>query len=160
MSNISNFKDLTNRLVKDLRTNIDVDEEVDAQHYGVKGMKWGIRKSATSSGKSKISNLFKKKRSSEKKSNPNKTKAKSIKEMSDAELREKVNRKRLEDDYRRNFPEKVSIGKRFVNSTLKDVVLPGVREGAKQIVTEQFKKRGNDYVDRLFETTLIPAMKK
>ena len=86
-------------------------------HYGILGMKWGVRRSeaqlARARGKSKSSSEeesedYKKAHSS-----------KSIKSMSDAELRNRLNRLQMEQQYTRLNPGTVSKGKEAANKIMK-----------------------------------------
>lgn len=68
------------------------------------------------------------------------------KELSDDELRNKINRLRLENDYARVtaeynslHPKKVSAGKKFVNSMLKDVITPAAKNAGKQYLEKLIK---------------------
>lgn len=140
-------------------------------HYGILGMKWGIRRyqkrdgTLTNAGKRKYNKEMKKleeeekiiknkkrtqakldkleskrrsvselKKGSEKfYSNSNdKPKEKSVKSLSDAELREKVNRMQLEKQYNDLSPKQISLGKVFVNRVVKNVVAPAAEEIGKQ----------------------------
>ena len=111
-------------------------------HYGVLGMKWGIRRyrnkdgTLTSAGKkkrkedsketnnkqSKVSNSINKSTQSISSKN-NTQKSKSIKDLSDAELKAKIERLNLENRYkelmRSSNPPKNSEGKMFVKNVLK-----------------------------------------
>lgn len=121
-------------------------------HYGVLGMKWGVRRyrnkdgTLTSAGKKKrkedsketsnkrskvSSNIKKSSKSTSPKSNTQQSK--SIKEMSDAELKAKIERLNLENRYkelmRSSNPPKHAEGKAFVKNILKksgDNLLPQV----------------------------------
>lgn len=102
-------------------------------HYGVKGMRWGVRKSRPTSGgnkKSKKKSLFskmsdKKKKAEKAKEKPKEEtqepeKKKSVKDMSDAELRAKISRLQLEKQYAdlSRQTEPVSKGKKFVEGIM------------------------------------------
>lgn len=85
-------------------------------HYGVLGMKWGVRRasSKTSSSRSKsrsTKSLFSKKKPATKKKAKTK---KSAKEMTDAELKKAIERLELERKYSSLSPRKVNKGKDFV----------------------------------------------
>ena len=72
---------------------------------------------------------------------PEETKPKkTMKEMSDAELRAAVDRLRLEKDYKDLNPKQVSKGQQFVNSVMKNVVAPAATEVGKQVVKEAMTK--------------------
>ena len=100
-------------------------------HYGVKGMRWGVRKSTPTSGgtkKSKKKSLIAKMSDKKKKAKKEKTKEeaqeaekkKSVKDMSDAELRAKISRLQLEKQYSdlSRQTEPVSKGKKFVENIM------------------------------------------
>ena len=90
-------------------------------HYGVPGMKWGVRRTPAQLGRKKTSSsrfLFGKKKSKSKaktKSESSKEetapKKKSVKEMSDEELSTAISRLQLEQKYKELSPQKVSTGK-------------------------------------------------
>ena len=91
------------------------------EHYGVKGMKWGIRR--------------KRKKTTHK---SEKQARKAAKKMSDQELREKLNRLNMEQQYVRlttgkSSPGVVSKGKGFVVS----VVSSAARKSAKNYVSRE-----------------------
>lgn len=59
--------------------------------------------------------------------------SKSIKDMSDAELRAVVNRMQLEQQYRNLNPQQVSKGKKFVDSVVGKVLAPAAQEVGKEV---------------------------
>ena len=90
-------------------------------HYGVLGMKWGVRRyqnkngSLTSAGKKRrkmgdnnVHEDYKKAHNS-----------KNVKSMSDAELRNRLNRLQMERQYSQLSPSKVNKGKQYFNTALK-----------------------------------------
>lgn len=103
-------------------------------HHGVKGMKWGVRKdrrSGSSSGKSKLSKKIKKSINNKKKAKAKakakearaKVKAdqkKTVKDMSDTELRERIARLELEKRYKdlSASQQTTSKGSKFVKNVL------------------------------------------
>ena len=112
-------------------------------HHGVKGMKWGVRKTpvrsssgATRKRKSNTLSLFKKKKTTHNasvaKSSPAQTK--SIKDMSDDELQKKIERVRLEQQYQELDPKSVSRGKRIAKRVMDDVIVPAAVDIGKQAV--------------------------
>lgn len=133
-------------------------------HYGVKGMKWGIRRTqeqldraagrvskvaskAASKVKSAASSAYqshKAKKSSQKQTKQvQNSKKKSIYEMSNEELKTLTERYRLEANYwqaradvARYQPKKVSKGKELIGKVLNDAVLPTVKQLAKDKMTE------------------------
>ena len=81
-------------------------------HYGVKGMKWGIRKEHQSSDS-------RKKRSkmedwSDDAKEANRISKKKVSQMSNAELQQLNNRKNLEQQYSRLNPSTISRGMKYV----------------------------------------------
>lgn len=107
--------------------------EDELYHYGVKGQKWGVRRTKaqlgykTTSSKNKKANSFiksyvnKRKTSKKKKVADEKTKKKSISEMSDAELRERISRLQMEKQYKdllQTSKPQTFNGKKFVVNIL------------------------------------------
>ena len=91
-------------------------------HYGVLGMKWGVRKarkasSKASKNKSKSSSIDNKESYSEdyKKAHIKK----SIKSMSDKELRDRLNRLNMEKQYNQITGASISKGKAYINKIVK-----------------------------------------
>ena len=112
-------------------------------HHGVKGMKWGVKKTpvrsssgATRKRKSNTLSLFKKKKTTHKVSSANSSPAqtKSIKDMSDDELRKKIERVQLEQDYLQLDPKAVSRGKRITKRVMDDMIVPAAVDIGKQAV--------------------------
>ena len=111
-------------------------------HHGVKGMKWGVRKTPVrSSGgttrkrKSNTLSLFKKKKTTRKVSSANSSpsQTKSIKDMSDDELERKIERARLEQKYLELNPNTVSRGRRIAKSVMDDMIVPAAVDIGKQV---------------------------
>ena len=99
-------------------------------HYGVPGMKWGVRRTPAQLGRKKTSSsksLFGKKKpkpkakseSSKKETAP---KPKSVKEMSDEELSTAISRLQLEQKYKELSPQKVSTGKAITKRILNNIL--------------------------------------
>ena len=110
-------------------------------HHGIKGMKWGVRRSPAQLGhdtggvdlqKAKkkvdaantivnetrnINNNVSKKQSKK----VQKQKMAEVKSMSDKELRERVNRLNMEQQYMRMSSEQMNVGRANVNSVLNNV---------------------------------------
>ena len=122
-------------------------------HYGVKGMKWGIRRtpaqlghdvskrakkvgSAVGStlkkaGSSTISAIKSRQAAKKNAKELKKIRKKPLSEMSDDELRRTIQRMQLEQQYASLQPKKVSAGKKFVN----DFVLQPASNAAKQYIS-------------------------
>ena len=87
-------------------------------HYGILGMKWGRRKSQSTSSTNHKSGEAKR--------------SNKVKNMSDAELRARVNRLQLEKQYRDLSKGDVSKGRKFVS----------------EVMTNSAKKVATDYVSK------------
>lgn len=152
-------------------------------HYGVLGMRWGVRRyqkrdgTLTNAGKRKYNKELKKleteekiiknkqrtqakldkleakrksveelKKSSEKSSSKAHAKPKenSAKTLSDAELRERVNRLQLEKQYKDLSPKEISLGKAFAKTVAKEVVTPVAidlgKQALKAVLVDEFNK--------------------
>ena len=112
-------------------------------HHGVKGMKWGVRKTPVRSSignpqkrKSNTLSLFKKKKTTRKVSSANSSpvQTKSIKDMSDDELRKKIERVRLEQQYQQLNPKTVSRGQRIAKRVMNNIIVPAAEDVGKQVV--------------------------
>lgn len=126
-------------------------------HFGIKGMKWGIRRyqnkdgSLTAAGKKRYSESEGEKKETSTKTSTSTTersstsRPKTVSEMNDTELRERVNRLNLEKQYRRlmeesasNDSQQVSAGKKFVkdlaNRAINNVLLPVAENYGRQII--------------------------
>lgn len=100
-------------------------------HHGILGMKWGVRRfqnkdgSLTSAGKRHLEQNSKAKQGNNKKKKGHTTnKGKSINELSDDELRKRINRLELEKRYealsKKEQKAKMFDGKRFVTRVLEN----------------------------------------
>ena len=83
-------------------------------HYGVLGMKWGVRRNRKQLSKSLGNN--RKRNMSDDAREVSKIKKKSVSEMSNAELRKYNDRIRLEQEYSRLNPSKIKKGLAFVTT--------------------------------------------
>lgn len=119
-------------------------------HYGIKGMRWGVRRTDVqlghipkkSSGKSK-NVIAKSKKISSKQQRKNE-----MKNMSDAELRSRINRIQMEKQYMQLTEPQLSPGKKFVKDVLTNA--------AKQTVTNYTAK----YMTKGMEALMDQAKKK
>lgn len=130
-------------------------------HYGVPGMKWGVRRTPAQLGRKKTSSsksLFGKKKSKPKpktKHEPSKKetapKKKSVKEMSDEELNAAISRLQLEQRYKELSPQKVSMGKKIAKTILNDVVVPAATDVGRQMVKSTLARAGNKTLGEVFK---------
>ena len=93
-------------------------------HYGVKGMKWGVRKGRRKSSTPEHDDY---------KTAHSKTKVKS---MSDAELRKRINRLQMENQYDQLTQKRKSAGQKFVS----DVIRESGKEVCKTYVAKYMRK--------------------
>ena len=137
-------------------------------HHGVKGMKWGVRKTSvrSSSGntrkqKSNTMSLFKKKKTTRNASVAKSSQAqtKSVKDMSDDELQRKIDRARLEQKYLELNPETVSRGRRIAKSVINNVIVPSAEDLGKQVV-KSFMAKGINKVLNLEGDSKVYANNK
>lgn len=141
------------------------------EHHGVLGMKWGVRKSRPSSGRTssakkassftfgrtKIKNKAKTRTNSEEA----KPKKKSIKDMSDDELKTQINRLELEKRYRDLSkvvnPQPSKKGKDFTmrvlekigENTLTNIGTQAANKALGTAINKAFKVDSNDTVNRI-----------
>lgn len=97
------------------------------QHYGILGMKWGVRRS-----RKELERERKQRNASEDSKKAAKNKKRDISELSNEELRELNNRMQLERQYRDLTKSEIGPGKRFAQEVL--------RETGKELVKEYLKK--------------------
>lgn len=151
--------------------------ENELTHWGIKGMRWGVRRyqtkdgSLTPAGKKRYAKEMAKLKAEEKiaknrlrtqaklnkleekrreidamnsgkpiSKTSKRTSSRSVKDMSDEELRTTVNRMLLEQQYNRMNPQQVSAGKKFVNKVVNDVLIPAATEVGKNVVKESLNK--------------------
>lgn len=98
-------------------------------HYGVKGMKWGIRRTPAQLG-----HRTKKSSTSQRREE--------MKKMSDTELRNRINRIQMEKQYMQLTAPNISPGKKFV----KDVLVNAAKQTATNYVSK-FMQSGIKYMD-------------
>lgn len=132
-------------------------------HYGVPGMKWGVRRTPSQLGRNKTSSsksLFGKKKSKSKakaktKSESSKEetapKKKSVKEMSDDELNAAIRRMQLEQTYASLSPQKVSTGKAITKRILNNIVVPAAEDVGRQMVKTALTRAGNKTLSEVFK---------
>ena len=129
------------------------------EHYGIKGMKWGIRRKRGANGrvgggKSNTSSSAKKKSGEKgaksvlgrKKVNTKKVKAK---DLSDEDLKAAVNRMQMEKQYNTLVAERATSSQTRGQRFTKAVVKAGVDIGSSQA-----KRAANAYVGHVIDTEL------
>lgn len=126
-------------------------------HYGVLGMKWGVRRSPAElarargervpkSTKKKTSFFSKKtvkKKPAKKTEKKEESSKKTLGEMTNEELQSAVRRLELEKRYRDLSPKKVSAGKKIVDS----VIIPALTESGKNLLKDYTTKLGKQLLD-------------
>lgn len=128
-------------------------------HYGVLGMKWGVRRSPAELARARGERAPKKKKTSffskktvKKKAVEASAKASSKKEESSKktpgemtvdELQAAVRRLELEKRYRDLSPKKVSAGRKIVDS----VIIPALTESGKNLLKDYTTKLGKQLLD-------------
>jgi len=110
------------------------------QHHGILGQKWGVRRTESQLTRGS------KGTSSSKKVSAKETEKSKIKSMSDAELRQKINRIQMEKQYSQLSKKDISAGQKFVS----DVFM----NAAKQTATNYASKYMTKGVDALIENVL------
>lgn len=134
-------------------------------HYGIPGMKWGVRRyqnsdgSLTTAGRNRYStgkhySIFTRKKTTSKvttKPAEEKPKQKSVSEMTDAELNAILNRKRLEQQYYQLMatPQKksaVTKGKEMVGKALENAAQDTLTQIAKYAMAKSVNKMLGDNV--------------
>ena len=139
-------------------------------HFGIKGMKWGSRRyqnkdgSLTAAGKKRYSGSGGEKKGTSTKTStsttekPSTTRPKTVSEMSDSELRERINRLNLEKQYRQlvndgasNNTPQVSEGKKFANDlknrAISNVLFPAAEDIGRQIIRSKLA----DFTNKAFK---------
>lgn len=111
-------------------------------HWGIKGMKWGVRrfqnKDGTRTALGKKRERANDKAESDRKKEPAKSGPRKVSDMSNDELQTAIKRLQLEQQYRQLKPERVSIGKQFMEKS----ILPAAMDGGKRLLTDFLIDRG------------------
>lgn len=130
-------------------------------HYGVLGMKWGVRRTKAQLARARGGTVQKKtaaakapdiktpkpkaksESESQKKTQSEAPKKKSISEMTDEELNRAVRRLQLEKQYRDLNPKTVSAGEKIAQTVMNQVLVPAATEAGKQLLKDYLIKAGS-----------------
>lgn len=113
-------------------------------HWGIKGMKWGIRRFQKKDG---TLTALGKKRKRDDNDGDEPSKPKTVKDMSDSELKNAISRLEMEKRYNELKPEQVSRGKKFMSRMMENVLSPAAEDVAKQLA----KSYMTDAVNKMFK---------
>ncbi len=125
------------------------------EHHGIKGQKWGVRRYQNKDGTRTA--LGKKRESSpdEKKKETRKADVKNRRTMSDADLKKRIERMKLEKEYKTLVDEDTAPGKKYVSEilsaagkkTLTIAAAGALAYGVKAAMTKQFNiKEAAQYI--------------
>ena len=150
----------------------------DLYHWGIKGMKWGVRRyqnpdgSLTAAGKKRYTNpdgslneKGKKKFGDSVKSDAETPKRKSVKDMTDEELDKAIARARKEDEYYRLRPEpkvetKSENYKKLMAKVVNDMIVPAVIQSGKNALQKALDKQANDLLKDKVDPNSKEALQK
>ena len=150
----------------------------DLYHWGIKGMKWGVRRyqnpdgSLTAAGKKRYTNpdgslneKGKKKFGNSVKSDAETPKRKTAKDMTDEELDKAINRARKEDEYNRLRPEpkeeiKDSNYKKLMNKVVNEMIVPAVIQSGKNALQKALDKQANELLKDKIDPNSKEALQK
>ena len=124
-------------------------------HHGIKGQKWGVRRfqrkdgTLTSAGKKRYNNDSAKNKASD---DDESTHNKSVSEMTDEELRAKLNRINMEDQYnaamaKRNT-KKISRAQKVAADLAEQAVRSIATKGIEKLVNYAFNKQETDTITK------------
>lgn len=124
------------------------------EHHGIKGMRWGIRRyqnkdgSLTPAGRRRLSQLDAEREALAGTKSENKPKT--FREMSTDELRDQINRRRMEKEYLELnkqvsdlAPAEVSTGQKIVSHLSAKVIVPAITDAGKKFLTDFLNKQGS-----------------
>ena len=128
--------------------------ENELYHFGIKGMRWGVRRyqnqdgSLTNAGKKRLKkgHASNEENDSSNKSSTKSSSTKTVKDMSDDELSQAITRIQLEEKYKSLSPKNVSKGKKFVDTVVNDILQPAAIDIGKQVVKSLMVKGVNSLV--------------
>ena len=150
----------------------------DLYHWGIKGMKWGVRRyqnpdgSLTAAGKKRYTNpdgslneKGKKKFGDSVKSDTDTPKRKTAKDMTDEELDKAIARARKEDEYNRLRPEpkietKNENYKKLMTKVVNEMIVPAVIQSGKNALQKALDKQANDLLKDKIDPNSKEALQK
>ena len=150
----------------------------DLYHWGIKGMKWGVRRyqnpdgSLTAIGKKRYTNpdgslneKGKKKFGNSVKSDAETPKRKTAKDMTDEELDKAINRARKEDEYNRLRPEpkeeiKDNNYKKLMTKVVNEMIVPAVIQSGKNALQKALDKQANELLKDKIDPNSKEALQK
>ena len=109
------------------------------QHHGIKGQKWGVRRFQKKDGSLTLAGRKRQKQNNDGPTHEDHSKShsiKSVKSMSDKELRDRINRLNMERQYAQLTAQEKSVGKKIVSEVLLNVG----KELAKEYLKNYAKK--------------------
>lgn len=112
------------------------DENNYLSHHGIKGMKWGVRRTPEQLGHRISSGVKKAKSKVISSKNKKKKQSDDVKNMSDEELRRRINRIQMEKQYKQLTKKEISPGQKFA----KDVVVGAAKQTAQQYASKAMTK--------------------
>lgn len=124
------------------------------KHFGIKGMRWGIRRFQRKDGS--LTPAGKKRYADDSDSGPDNTSKKKVSEMSYEELQQAVSRLTLEKRYRELNPAKISKGKAVMKHISSQILIPAATEVGKQL----FKEVLNDSLGKARSKQIMSNMSK
>ena len=150
----------------------------DLYHWGIKGMKWGVRRyqnpdgSLTAAGKKRYTNpdgslneKGKKKFGNSVKSDAETPKRKTAKDMTDEELDKAINRARKEDEYNRLRPEpkteaKNESYKKLMTKVVNEAIVPAVIQSGRNALQKALDKQANELLKDKIDPNSREALQK